>query len=614
MDETDLLITQLGLLLTQTRFARRALEDIERATSTYGTYAFTSVIAAGPRFGEPPMLDGALRVHVVNIADLAPGGGFGDFLKGLLGGIGSFLGNLGGGLVGGTLGGFHLALSIGTLNELAGRVERILKLLGLSTPTTPTAGAATGKGEPGPDPQPALLAQLESIRVSVDKVAGLFSAVATTPAPVPEGAAGERQQRMLDSGAVVLQAIARIVDGLIIAIPLAIGAIAWLITRLGDFKIAIAELLRFALRNALLLRGAVLVVAFDTLAMLARTSSLVLGILSDTLNRMLSAIFDTLKEGLLAVFTLGAVLGEALKTTIDRLLNWLVPTVDKILRDIGDLRVFRVLTHVVRILPAILPPIIQLKTDTPLPQQQLDALADASRIAIPDPVGGGAGSGPPAVVPPTLDLKGVFTDPALLGRATAALDRLKQVTSDGLQITGGVAQSGLRAIGSNLERAALEQGKQSETTLAPLLKQVEERSTSLANKLVIPERADSGTGMERIANAYEGWLTSGGLNTLLKTIDAHFTNPQNAGGLVGRFPPGGDPPRAVIQIDEVLIEVGPAPAPPPVPDPAHEPGDYPLMPGLSDGERLARAGFDNALRGATVTRPYRAVTDAGRIG
>jgi hypothetical protein len=134
----DELITQLGLLLTQTRFARRALEDIERATATYGTFAFSSVITAGPKFGEPPLFDGALKVHVVNINDLAPGRGFGDFLQGLLGGLGSFVGNLGGGLVGGTLGSYNIAKSMPTILAIADRIESILKLIGVGA-VDPTA-------------------------------------------------------------------------------------------------------------------------------------------------------------------------------------------------------------------------------------------------------------------------------------------------------------------------------------------------------------------------------------------------------------------------------------------------------------------------------------------
>src|SRR5690606_20550494 len=126
----------IALLLTQTRFARRALEDIERATASYGSFAFTSVIAAGKRFGEPPLFDGALKVHIVNIGDLAPGSGFGALIEGLLGGAGRFAGNLIGGIFGGAIASPILAWNLPAIERLAGRIENILRLLGIGTATT----------------------------------------------------------------------------------------------------------------------------------------------------------------------------------------------------------------------------------------------------------------------------------------------------------------------------------------------------------------------------------------------------------------------------------------------------------------------------------------------
>src|SRR5262245_44780945 len=103
MDD-DGLINQIGLLLTQLRVARRALEDIERSTARYNSFAFAAALSEGAKFGAPPMFSGALKVWLVNIDDLAPGAG-GGFLEQLLGGIGRFIGGVGSGLVGGILGG-----------------------------------------------------------------------------------------------------------------------------------------------------------------------------------------------------------------------------------------------------------------------------------------------------------------------------------------------------------------------------------------------------------------------------------------------------------------------------------------------------------------------------
>src|SRR5262245_66137514 len=128
MDEE--IITQLGLILGQLRYTRRAVEDIERSTARYGGFTFATALAAGPRFGEPPMVNGALKVYVVNINDLAPGSGAGGFLQGLLGGLGRFFGGFLGGFAGGAIGGGALPVLIFELTALARRIERVLSLTG----------------------------------------------------------------------------------------------------------------------------------------------------------------------------------------------------------------------------------------------------------------------------------------------------------------------------------------------------------------------------------------------------------------------------------------------------------------------------------------------------
>src|SRR5712692_8737653 len=117
------LVTQMGLMLTQLRYSRRALEDVERSTARYAGFAFASALSAGPSFGAPPMLDGALKVYVVNINDLQPGTGSGGFIEGLLGGVGRFFGGLIGGFVGGTISGFVLPDIVSSMVDLAKRVE-----------------------------------------------------------------------------------------------------------------------------------------------------------------------------------------------------------------------------------------------------------------------------------------------------------------------------------------------------------------------------------------------------------------------------------------------------------------------------------------------------------
>src|SRR5215471_362731 len=130
MDETDL-VNQIGLLLTQVRYARRALEDIERSTSRYTSLSFEGAFGSGSRFGEPPMMGGALKVFITNINDLQPGGGLSGLFEGLLGGIGRLFGGLFGGVVGGTISGVTLPVMISKLADVAGAVERVAKMIGV---------------------------------------------------------------------------------------------------------------------------------------------------------------------------------------------------------------------------------------------------------------------------------------------------------------------------------------------------------------------------------------------------------------------------------------------------------------------------------------------------
>ena len=596
------LIGQVGLLLTQTRFARRALEDIERATSAYGTFAFTSVVAAGARFGEPPMFNGALKVHVINIGDLAPGGGFGALIEGLLGGAGAFVGNLFGGAVGGAAMTAFIIRALPTIDSIAARVERILALLGIGQTTAETKdarGAPTGGSS--------LATQLESIERAVNGLTGLFTAASRGPdeaagvsrlATTSEGA---RWKALLDSATGTLGAVSRVVDGLIIALPIALGSIAALIVRLGDIRLAIAETLQFLLRNALLLRGALTVTLFDTLALLARMAARVVEVLSTTLAGMIGVLFDTVREVLLAVLGLGAVLGDAIKTTIDKLLNWIVPTLDVVLRNFADLRAFRVLTHVVRILPAILPPIFELANDTPLGATQAKDLADAAKLPFLDVVGPGGTIPPPAPVtpPPAPDFARAFSDPAFLNRLGIPLDRIDQVTKDGLRIAGDTAQQGLQNLATGLDRAAVAESQLSSSTLDDHLAEVRRRSTELAENLVVGEKVKPETGLEAIARAYESWLSEkNGLTALLSTITRHFASAEGQTGVPQRIVEGTlDRPLATIQIDEVVVLVEPGAEATEAPPSEFGPGDFPLPPEGDDIERYARMWRDFERRG-----------------
>jgi hypothetical protein len=403
--------------------------------------------------------------------------------------------------------------------------------------------------------------------------------------------------------------MSRAVDGLIIALPMVVGFIASLITRLPAIRTEIAETLRFLLRNALLLRGAILVTLLDTLVVVTRVAAQAVGILGRTLSDMLSTVFITIREALLAILVVGATVGEAVKSTIDALLGWLVPTIDIVLRNFGDLPVFRVLTHVVRILPAILPPIYELKFEKPM--ADTSALDRAARLAIP---GSGPGGGGRTISPPAApDIAAILNNPAMTRRLTSAIGALGTVAENGVTVMTSAAQDGLRNLGTELDRAAREEARLSEGRLGQHLDQVSQQSNALAERLVVDPAASPRTGLEAIAGAYERWISGNGLTTLLNRITAHFQSAEGLRGIPSRVVEGTvDQHRATIQIEEVVIEViRPAPETAFSPDSVSPPGDHPLPPTGDDVERLARAEAWYLRRGGQLRTPRPIVQPMG---
>ncbi|WP_046733772.1 hypothetical protein [Streptomyces humi] len=599
MDETGELITQLGLLLTQTRFGRRALEDIERATSTYGTFAFTSVITAGPHFGAPPLFEGALKVYVVNIDDLAPGGGFGDFLSGLLGGLGGFVGNLVGGVAGGAVSQFKLVWSFHDIAAIAEHVEHILTLIG---GPSGTATAASGAGTVPPGPGTGLVARLDGIRSAVDSLTALFRAGGSAPAGGPAVAARPLTDQ-LGSATALLTAVAKVVDGLVIALPVAVGSLALLVDGLGDIRFQLAESLRFGLRVALLLRGSLLVLALDTVAVVARVGATVVGVLAGTVDGIIGGVFTGVQQALLAVLRIGATLGDAVRATVDGLLDWLIPTVGTVLRDFGERRVFRVITHLVRILPAVLPLVFELKTDTQLTARQQGALDDAAKLGLPASVLGG--NAPVAVRPAVPNPVAPFTDPAFVTSLTEALGGLRTLGTDAAGLLGGAASDGLRTLGSTMEAAALAESRRSDARLGSALDDVNAQSARLADRLVVGEAVTPKTGLTAVADAYETWLTKGGLDGLLATITGHFTGPAGRDGIPRSAVESADRTRAVIQIDEVVVDVASAAPGPVATAPVALTTAEPARPAhpSDDIDRHARMWFDYDQRGGGSRLP-----------
>ncbi len=172
MDEDELVITQLGLLLTQVHYSRIALEGIERATTRYAGIALAmpgSATGATP-WGAPPMLDGALKVYVVNIADLTSGSSLGDVIAGVIGGAGRFLGGFVGGAAAGVVGSIAFPWMLLEARRLVESLDSILTRLGIGT----GAGSSDSAG-------PTLMDQLQSLRSLLRDVTSLFSAAAGGP-------------------------------------------------------------------------------------------------------------------------------------------------------------------------------------------------------------------------------------------------------------------------------------------------------------------------------------------------------------------------------------------------------------------------------------------------
>lgn len=556
MDEE--IITQLGLILTQLRFTRRAVEDIERSTARYGGFTFATAIAAGPRFGEPPMINGALKVYVVNINDLAPGGGIGGFLEGLLGGVGRFFGSFFGGLVGGTISGVSIPFMIGQLNRLAERIERILRLVGIGTGTTPAAKPEAAKEEPATGGLN-LLATLQQVERVVNTFTALFQAASTGPEAAartsnfPSTPGGERWLAMLTTASAILTGIAHVVDGLVLLVPLLIGALAFVITRLDDVKLAFLDMLQFVLRNVLLLRGVVLTTLFDTVAAAARLGANVLGILATAVERILGSIFTML--GTLLDVAVGAIrfIANGLQRTIDALLRWLLETAFVVLTRLGDTLVFRFIVHVVQLLPSVIPPLWELKFG-----KTFTGAITAPPIAPPTFPGGAA------PLPAFPDLAAIITPSARdfgnsVATATGTLTRE-------MRDIFGAGKSALTSLSGSLEQAAAGEARAAER-LGEHYRTVRDRSRDFAAALtpaVEAARREPATGFEAIAQAYESWLGTGGLDTLLGTITEHFRRGPTTGAAAATSLPGtvvggavGDRPRATIEIDAITIEIAP---------------------------------------------------------
>lgn len=581
MDPEDLVVEAFGVLLMQVRTARRALEDVERNTSRYLGFEFAKALAEGPEFGSPPMFNGALMVHVVNINDLAPGNSFGGFLEALFGGIGNFFGNLIGGTVGGFLTAFALPEMIGRLERIVENIRQIIDRIGIGagddgaaepgTPTsTPEAHATSGES---------LLTTLGGIRGTIRDVTALFQAATSGPgdasgaaragetSATPLTRTGERWMAILHGVNRLLDRTAHIVDALVLLIPNVIGAISLLIVNLAGIRRALLETIQFILRNALILRGVLLNVIFETVASAARLAAAIVTILGTTIQSILTSIVGVVQALLGAAFDALETLTNALQTIVRSLLEWMVTGVFNTLRAIGELSVFRTLDHLLRILPALLPPIFMLMNEgRQLPPSVMTRLGEAHRAAFPST--SGAGTAGPGTSTGTTSLSiGAFPDiSGILQPLEATLSSAVDATSSHLQEaakkTFGSAEGALTGLAGRFEGAVTAEADFSRGILNRHVERIRGEAETLEGTITAPLEAEGPpTGLEEIALAYQDWLTGGGMDVLMNQIAPHFTSRPEEGEpggplrlLRGEF----DRPRATIEIDRVEIVIEPA--------------------------------------------------------
>jgi hypothetical protein len=604
MDDPNELITQLGLLLTQLRYVRRAIENIENSTAHYGGVTFAVAVAAGPKFGEPPLLNGALKVYVVNINDLNVSSGMG-FFESLLGGIGRFFGGLAGGLVGGTIGGVALVVIFNKINEIVANlkvilpvvkdivsgVDRILDKLGIGANKAVEKTAKEGEKEAGTG------SALSGMLPTLEVLTGLFTAASAGPDKAARNASDATTEsartwkETLTALTATLTIANAMVRGLVLLVPELIGGLAWLLVRLDAIKLALLELLQFGLRFVLLLRGVTLVTIYDTVSAVASLAASLLATLQTMFSSILDSIFAIIASVASAVEAFIKFVGGGLKNAIDSVMNWLVNGLGAVLTYIGNLKVFQLLTHLVVVLPNMLPAIGTLM-GTPITGIDLKMLQDAAKVAPP---------GPPGVTtftPTTIAPADQFPDigAKFLDKVTdfkKALDDTKTTLTDKSTEIFKTVKTGLTDIDGKM-KAALTQGEADfNTRLSADLKTVGENATTLAGALTpavdaartAAEQSQQG-GLGRLADAYEKWLTGEGFKALMTQISTQFAQTTTLpSAAVQTAAP--DPLRAPVEIKELIIDLKPAvptKTPPPVKGKTASLGIESLVPGYDEDE------------------------------
>jgi hypothetical protein len=608
--ETDFTVA-LGIILTQVRSARRALEEVERNTSRYLGFEFARAFAEGPSFGAAPMYQGALKVHVININDLAPGNSFGDLLQGLLGGIGSLVGGVIGGSIGSMITVLKLPEMIKDMRQITTDARAILERLGVdfsarkdeakkkAEAKEPTVVKQATTGE-------TLLTSIEGLKDLMTGLTALFQAGSSGPGdnsganaagrtdPQVLTQSGERWMAILQGVNKLLDRLHQVVNGLILLIPILVGALAHLIANMPVIRKELLETFQFVLRNVLVLRGVILTTIFETVAMAARLTAALVTILGTTIQTILGSIVSVVSVILNTVFDALDALTTALTSVISLLLKWLVNGVFNTLREIGNLTVFRTIDHFVRVLPGLIEPIYMItvaakaNSTAALPETLSKQLNQAFAAGFAPAAGTGApgtlpgavvGSGSSAsteqIIGDVPEFKSIL-DPlrtTLTGAVTATGAEMAKATKDSI----GALTGGLGSMAGKFDTAIKSEADFSKGLHDKHLSTLTANADALAKAISAPINATGpATGLEEIASAYQTWLTSEGtFENIFSRATTYLTRVPSSGQadkgldlMRGAY----DRPRASIEIDKVEIVIEPPQDPKSVP----QPGDFPF--------------------------------------
>ncbi len=573
MAEADAVLGQIGLIFSQMRRARVALEEIERSTARYTGLAFAPLLTEGARFGTPPLLSGALKVYVVNINDLrASGGGIGEFFSNLLGGVGSFIGGLGGSLLGGFLGSLSLRENLAELRRIVAALPPVLQLIrdlrgsGSSEPSSPEilaqqtalVRALTAILPPLTDLVRALGENLPRL---VDPIRQLFTLF--TGGARQEGGALKPPSPPMD-WVPFLRELTNLVQGLTLLLPIAVGGLASVVVNLRSIQQVLTDVLTWALRMLFLLRGSVLVVVFDTLAASAQVGSEVLRILGVAVERVMTAVFSAIEQALVVGMDLLRLLGSGIGNTLTRLLQWLTGTLWDILTGLGNLRVFRMVFRLVEAGHAFMSILHDVITGRPAPTISLTPPGGSGASGAG--TGTTASSGRPGITGPDLaEAIAPAEDVANLmfqySEAASGIHRSVTTALEG-------ARSGLERLGSESARQALA-ATSTGGALAESLGQVRAGADDLGTALERargPEPAALPEEIRSVAAAYQDWLDRGGMQDLLGSITEQFRATPTSGAAAAESIPGRvvgavaeslAPARATVSIGRLEIVVEP---------------------------------------------------------